>query len=83
MTCPFHFDKVILNLPFAPDHDPSMPRVIKLREGGEMAYDEAIYVDDTRLCGRGFALTNAACQQLVSGMNSHGNQAGAADAAKY
>ena len=54
--------------------------MIKLREDGEMACNEATCVDDTRVCGRGFALTKAACWQLASGMNSHGNQA---DAAKY
>ena len=75
----FGFTRVHLNLPFG-DYDPSLPRVIKLCADGEMASDEATYVDDVRVCGRGFEKTNRAARQLASGMNSYGN---IADAAKY
>ena len=34
---PFHFSTAVLNLPCARNYDPSLPRVLLLREDGEMA----------------------------------------------
>ena len=57
-----------------------MPRVILLRKDGEMAPREATYVDDTHVSGRkkdGERATRGACHQIMSRMNSYGNQADA------
>ena len=51
-TNPFHFEKVVLNLPCNSNYDPSLPRVMLLRQDGELATQEETYVDDLHLVGR-------------------------------
>lgn len=72
---PFRWAKVHLNLPTTIDYDPSMPRVMQLQENGELATQEACYVDDDHVMGRGHRETTRACKVLKSNMNSLGNQA--------
>ena len=57
--------------------DPSLPRVLCLREDGELASAEVDYVDDIHPTSRGRDSANAiaAAKWLRSRMNSVGNQA--------
>jgi hypothetical protein len=45
-TNPFHYHECWLNLPTAKNYDPSMPRVLLLKEDGELATRKATSVDD-------------------------------------
>ena len=87
---PFHYQRVVLNLPCSLNYDPSLPRVLKLREDNELATDQKTYVDDVHTVGRSLgkycrrtkennqnviSLTRQACRQLKTRMNSVGNQA--------
>jgi hypothetical protein len=78
-TNEFQFACCVLNLPTADHHDGSMPRVMLLREDGELATTEVTFVDDIHVAGRAregkFDNTKKACKQLKSRMNSRGNQA--------
>ena len=78
-TNEFQFARCVLNLPTALRYDPSMPRVMLLREDGELASSEVTFVDDIHVAGRAkdgeFDNTKRACKQLKSRMNSRGNQA--------
>ena len=75
----FQFDSCHLNCPTAEGYDPSMPRVMLLREDGELATTEVTFVDDIHVAGRAkdgeFNHAKLACKQLKSRMNSRGNQA--------
>ncbi|KAL7532942.1 hypothetical protein ACHAXR_006517 [Thalassiosira sp. AJA248-18] len=75
----FQFATCHLNLPFSNQHDPSMPRVMLLREDGELATTEVTFVDDIRVAGRAkdgeFDHATAATKQVKSRMNSFANQA--------
>ena len=74
---PFRFARVVLNLPTMFTWDPSLPRVLCLREDGELASAEVDYVDDIHPTSRGRDSANAiaAAKWLRSRMNSVGNQA--------
>ena len=72
---PFQWARVLLNLP-PTNYDPSMPRVMSLREDGELACNEATYVDDIHVAGRvvgDLNLTRRASERLKSRMNHYGN----------
>lgn len=74
----WQWDRVILNLPFSPGYDPSLPRVLRIRKDGELATVHVTFVDDIRPTGRdseGNEQTKQACRQLKSRMNTRGNQA--------
>jgi hypothetical protein len=46
---PFHWAKVVLNLPGSETYDPRLPWIYKRRADGRMAVDLFIYVDDVRI----------------------------------
>lgn len=73
----FQWSRVVLNLPTMPLWDPSLPRVLLLRDDEELASQEASYVDDIHPVARGVTADNAIrmAKQLKSRMNSYGNQA--------
>ena len=75
----FHSTRCVLNLPTATNYDPSLPRVLLLREDGEVAARQVTQVDDIRVAARAkvgeFDHAAAACKQLKSRLNSFGNQA--------
>ncbi len=74
---------VHLNLPGSQVYDPSMPMVMLVRKDGELATQEANYVDDIHPVTREKdeeAKAHQACAQLKSKMNLLGNQA---DDCKY
>jgi hypothetical protein len=76
-SSPFSYKKVILNLPTSFSWDPSLPRVMRIREDGELASSEVNYVDDIHPTARGKDKTNAVilAKFMKSRMNSVGNQA--------
>ncbi len=75
----FQYSSCHMNSPFSDDYDPSMPRLILLREDGEMATQEVTFVDDIHVAGRTkdgvFDHAKSGCKQLKSRMNSLANQA--------
>ena len=78
-TNPFHFHECVLNLPTSPDYDPSMPRVLLLKEDGELATRRVTFVDDIHGVSRGRDGTEAgeAARVLAYKINSYGNQCAA------
>ena len=76
---PFQFDRVLLNCPFSPGHDPAFPEVMLIRKDGELATQEKTFVDDIHVAGRSkegtFDHALDGCRRLKSRMNSVGNQA--------
>ena len=77
LSSPFHFVKVVLNLPTSMTWDPSLPRVMRISKDGELASAQVDYVDDIHPTARGIDDTNATlvAKYLKSRMNSLGNQA--------
>ena len=75
----FQYASCHMNLPFSDNYDLSMPRVMLLREDGELATQEVTFVDDVHVAGRTkdgvFDHARSGCKQLKSRMNSAGNQA--------
>jgi len=71
---PFAFSAVELNLPMAPDYDPTLPRVNKRTHDGLAAGDALPYVDDGRDMGRDEAHTMACERYLVSRLEHLGIQ---------
>ena len=73
----FQFASCHLNLPFSPNHDPYMARVMLLPEDGKLATQEVTFVNDTHLAGRTkegtFDHTRDVCKQVKSRMSSLGN----------
>jgi hypothetical protein len=71
----FRWDDVRMNLPGAPDYDPSLPWVSKIRiEDGKIAADLFIYVDDVRITGNSAKECNAAARRAASIVNDLGVQ---------
>jgi hypothetical protein len=77
LSSPFRYSKVILNLPTSKTWDPSLPRVMRIWEDGELALAGKNYVDDIHAVARGVDSRNAVvtAKFLKSRMNSVGNQA--------
>ena len=74
----WQWDRVHLNLPSSEGYDPSLGRVLKLRQDGKLATRQATFMDDIHPTGRdkdGDDHTKRACAQLKSRMNSRGNRA--------
>ena len=77
-TSHFRWGRVVLNLPTSDSWDPSLPRVLLLRnDDDELATQEVNYVDDIHPVSRGIDDGPAvrAAKQLKSNINSYGNQA--------
>ena len=74
-----HFNRLILNLPFSPEYETAFPRVMLIREDGELVIQEATFVDDIHVACRAkddeFDHALSGCKQLEGRMNSLGNQA--------
>ncbi|KAL7534633.1 LOW QUALITY PROTEIN: hypothetical protein ACHAXR_008890 [Thalassiosira sp. AJA248-18] len=84
LTEPFHFARVILNLPYALEYDSAFPREMLIRSDGELASQEINFVGDIHPAGRCkdgvFHYARDGCRFLKSRMNSRGN---IADDRKY
>ena len=81
---PFQWKEVWLNLPTSKRYDPSLPRVLRIREDGELASTQSTYVDDIRGAARDSpqhpTRSVEAARRLKRKMNYFGNQA---DERKY
>ena len=75
-TNPFRYAECYLNLPTAKNYDPSMPRVMLLREDGELATRRVTFVDDIHGSDRGKSPEDVreAPRVLACKMNYYGNQ---------
>jgi hypothetical protein len=78
-TNPYHYHECWLNLPTAKNYDPSMPRVLLLKEDGELATRQAMFVDDLHGVSRGKDQSEAREAGRVTAfkMNYYGNQVAA------
>eukprot|EP00986_Skeletonema_menzelii_P016382 scaffold14397_cov80-Skeletonema_menzelii.AAC.1 len=76
---PFQWEEVRLNLPTSERYDPSLPRVLRIREDGELATMQSTYVDDIRGAARDSPdqpnNSREAARRLKRKMNYYGNQA--------
>jgi hypothetical protein len=63
---PFHWDRVVLNLPGAWGYRPDLPWVMKLRWDGHLATEVYIYVDDGRVVGFCREICWAAARRVAS-----------------
>ena len=50
-TNPFHWERIILNLPGTWSYEPNLPWVFKVRFDGHLACDVYVYVDDGKVTG--------------------------------
>lgn len=71
---PFHWSKIVLNLPGDPDYDPTRDFVYKLHPSGDIANDKHTYIDDLRLTGRTLKELWRSCQMVASRLNHLGLQ---------
>ena len=72
---PFRYSTCHLNLPTSKEYDPSMPRVLLLREDGELATRRVTFVDDIHGGDRGRLPSDVreAPRVLACKMNYYGN----------
>ena len=71
---PFHWERIVLNLPGMETYDPRRPRVYKVRKDGSIAADVHTYIDDLRISAPTMAILWKACQQIASRLNHLGMQ---------
>eukprot|EP00804_Cyclotella_cryptica_P026666 CCRYP_019100-RA/>CCRYP_019100-RA protein AED:0.46 eAED:0.46 QI:0/0/0/1/0/0/2/0/103 len=55
----FQWSRVVLNLPTMNSWDPSLPRVMRIRDNGELASSQVRYVDDIHPTARGVSNASA------------------------
>ena len=65
-TNPFHWERVLLNLPGSSDYRPDLPWVMKVRFDGHLACEAFVYVDDGRITGFCREICWAAARKLAS-----------------
>ena len=73
-TNPFHYERIVLNLPGSEDYNPSQPYLMKVRFDGKFACEILIYVDDGRVVGSNYQLCWEATRRAASILNSLGIQ---------
>jgi hypothetical protein len=76
-TCqanPYHWDRVVLNLPGVKGYRPDLPWVMKLRWDGHLATEVYVYVDDGRVVGFCREICWAAARRLASLCTHYGVQ---------
>ena len=71
---PYHYCKVVLNLPGSKDYDPTLPWLMKVRYDGKIACEILIYVDDGRVVGSTYELCWEATRRATSVLNYLGIQ---------
>jgi hypothetical protein len=71
---PFHWTRIVLNLPGDPNYDPTRDFVYKLHPSGAIANDKHTYIDDLRLTGRTLKELWRSCQMVASRLNHLGLQ---------
>lgn len=73
-TNPFHWEKVIFNLPGTPGYRPGLPWVMKVRFDGHLACEVYVYVDDGRATGHSREICWAAARKFASLCSKFGVQ---------
>jgi hypothetical protein len=73
-TNPFHWEKVVLNLPGSEDYRPDLPWVMKVRFDGHLACEVFVYVDDGRITGFCREICWAAARRMASVCTKRGVQ---------
>jgi hypothetical protein len=71
---PFHWDRVVLNLPGAKGYRADLPWVMKIRWDGHLAAEVFVYVDDGRAIGPTEHLTWQAARAYGAGCSRRGVQ---------
>lgn len=71
---PLGWTRVITNWPFDFGYDPSMPRVIRVRQDGEMAPGYPAFVDDGRISGVSKVICDSATHRFCTKVNHLGEQ---------
>jgi hypothetical protein len=71
---PFHWDRVVFNLPGSRGYRSDLPWVMKLRRDGHLAAEIFVYVDDGRPTGHSPAITWRAARAYGSGCSRRGIQ---------
>ena len=77
-TNPFHWERIVLNLPGSEFYDPTLPWVFKIRYDGHLACDIYVYVDDGKVTG----WCKAACWEAASRFSKVMSRLGIQDAAR-
>lgn len=76
---PFFYDTISLNVPGAPDYDPSRPTVQRrVGRTGDLCGNFEVYIDDIRVCGPSLR----ACVKVARRIASRCNYLGIQDAAR-
>jgi hypothetical protein len=71
---PFHWDKVVMNLPGSKGYRANLPWVMKIRWDGDLAAKVFVYVDDGRPTGPTKDLTWQAARAYGAGCSRRGVQ---------
>ena len=71
---PFQWARVLQNYPFSKTYDPSLPRVMKIRDDGNLASEAPTFIDDGRSTGSTKETAEAAAHALSCGTNKLGEQ---------
>eukprot|EP00978_Attheya_sp_CCMP212_P004811 scaffold10597_cov43-Attheya_sp.AAC.1 len=70
----FQWDRVLLNMPGTAEHNPALPRVMKIRRDGRLAGELARMVDDLRGVGNDEAHARQVGRTMGATANHMGNQ---------
>ena len=73
-TNPFHYARVVFNLPGTPGYRPDLPWVMKVRFDGHLACEVFVYVDDSRATGHCRWIAWKAIRRFPSVCTLHGIQ---------
>ena len=73
-TNPFHWERVVFNLPGMADYRPDLPWGMKVRFDGHLACEVFVYVDDSRATGHCRWISWRAFRQFASVCTRHGIQ---------
>jgi hypothetical protein len=73
-TTPFHWEKVVLNLPSSEGYKPSLPRVMLIRPDGLTAAGCLTFCDDGRVYGPNKPIAQQALRHICAKVQWHGNQ---------
>jgi len=71
---PFHWERVVLNIPGSEDYDPTKPWVMKVRVDGHVACEVYVYVDDGRMTGHSRGICWKASRRFCAILNALGIQ---------
>jgi hypothetical protein len=77
-TNPFHWERILLNLPGSASYDPTLPWVFKVRYDGHLGCEIYVYVDDGKVMG----WCKAACWEAASQFSKIMARLGIQDAAR-